>query len=129
MEEEAMIYFWKSKDGEGVYFNTDIEEAKKDDYTTKPKESCTQNDWYTVYECTARLAKGSIVLGKTQEEKDAEAAEKRKEQIVREIGELEQKGLRASRAVALNIATEADLNKLQEIETAIETLRTEYESL
>lgn len=129
MEEEAMIYFWKSKDGEGVYFNTDIEEAKKDDYTTKPKESCTQNDWYTVYECTARLVKGSIVLGKTQEEKDAEAAEKRKEQIVREIGELEQKGLRASRAVALNIATEADLNKLQEIETAIETLRTEYESL
>ena len=29
MEEEAMIYFWTSKDGDGVYFNTDIEEAKK----------------------------------------------------------------------------------------------------
>jgi hypothetical protein len=129
MEEEAMIYFWKSKDGDGVYFNTDIEEAKKDDYTTKPKESCTQNDWYTVYECTARLVKGSIVLGKTQEEKDAEAAQKRKEQIVAEIEQLENKGLRASRAVALNIATEEDLNKLQEIETAIAGLRAEYESL
>ena len=129
MEEEAMIYFWKSKDGDGVYFNTDIEEAKKDDYTTKPKESCTQNDWYTVYECTARLVKSSIVLGKTQEEKDAEAAQKRKEQIVAEIEQLENKGLRASRAVALNIATEEDLNKLQEIETAIAELRAEYESL
>lgn len=129
MEEEAMIYFWKSKDGDGVYFNTDIEEAKKDDYTTKPKESCTQNDWYTAYECTARLVKGSIVLGKTQEEKDAEAAQKRKEQIVAEIEQLENKGLRASRAVALNIATEEDLNKLQEIESAIAELRAEYEAL
>ena len=73
--------------------------------------------------------KGSIVLGKTQEEKDAEAAQKRKEQIVAEIEQLENKGLRASRAVALNIATEEDLNKLQEIETAIAELRAEYESL
>ena len=32
MEEEAMIHFWKSKDGDGVYFNTDIEEAKNHDW-------------------------------------------------------------------------------------------------
>ena len=30
MNEEAMIYFWKSTDGNSVYFNTDPEEAKKD---------------------------------------------------------------------------------------------------
>ena len=41
MNEEAMIYFWKSTDGNSVYFNTDPEEAKKDGYTTKPKTSCT----------------------------------------------------------------------------------------
>ena len=29
MNEEAMIYFWKSTDGNSVYFNTDPEEAKK----------------------------------------------------------------------------------------------------
>lgn len=129
MNEEGMIYFWKSKDGNGVYFNTDIEEAKKDDYTTKPKTSCTLNEWYAEYESTARLVNGSIVLGKSQEQKDAEHAAQRKDQIRREIAEIENKGLRASRAVALGIATEEDLNKLQEIETAIEALRAEYESL
>ena len=129
MNEEAMIYFWKSTDGNSVYFNTDPEEAKKDGYTTKPKSSCTLDEWYTEYESTARLVNGSIVLGKSQEQKDAEAAQKRKEQIVAEIEQLENKGLRASRAVALNIATEEDLNKLQEIESAIAELRAEYEAL
>ena len=117
MNEEAMIYFWKSTDGNSVYFNTDPEEAKKDGYTTKPKSSCTLDEWYTEYESTARLVNGSIVLGKSQE------------QIRREIAEIENKGLRASRAVALNIATEEDLNKLQEIESAIAELRAEYEAL
>ena len=121
MNEEAMIYFWKSTDGNSVYFNTDPEEAKKDGYTTKPKTSCILDDWYTEYESTARLVNGSIVLGKSQEQKDAE--------IRREIAEIENRGLRASRAVALNIATEEDLNKLQEIESAIAELRAEYEAL
>lgn len=129
MNEEAMIYFWKSTDGNSVYFNTDPEEAKKDGYTTKPKTSCTLDEWYTEYESTARLVNGSIVLGKSQEQKDAEHAAERKEQIRREIAEIENKGLRASRAVALNIATEEDLNKLREIESAIAELRAEYEAL
>ena len=115
MNEEGMIYFWKSTDGKSVYFNTDPEEAKKDGYTTKPKTSCTLDKWYTEYESTARLVNGSIVLGKSQEQKDAEYAAKRKEQI--------------RRAVALNIATEEDLNKLQKIESAIAELRAEYEAL
>ena len=63
------------------------------------------------------------------EQKDAEHAAERKEQIRREIAEIENRGLRASRAVALGIATEEDLNKLQEIESAIAELRAEYEAL
>jgi hypothetical protein len=127
--EEGTIYFWKSHSGDSVYFNSDVEEAKKDDYTTKPETCCTLDEWYVEYESTARLVDGEIVLGKSQEQKDAERAEERREQIRREISEIENKGLRASRAVALGIATDEDLAKLQEIESAIATLRTEYEGL
>lgn len=124
-----MIYFWQAHTGDSVYFNTDVEEAKKDDYTAKPESSCTLDEWYVKYESTARLVDGEIVLGKSQEQKNAEYAAERKEQIRREISKIESKGLRASRAIALGIATDEDLAKLQEIESAIATLRTEYEGL
>ena len=127
--EDGKIYFWEDRNGNGVYFNVDKDEAVKDNYTGKPLLWCTLDDWYLKYESTARLEDGKIVLGKSEEQKTAERNARRKDAIVREMNELETKGLRASRAVVLNIATDEDLARLKEIEETIEKLRAEYAEL
>ena len=127
--ENNKIFFWKNHNGDGVYFNVDFIEAAKDNYTLKPDLSCTLNEWYDKYESTARLVNGKIVLGKSEEQKQKETAEVRKQQILLEIDDLERKGVRASRAIALNIHTKDDVQRLTDIENKIAKLRKEFESL
>ena len=43
MNEEGMIYFWKSTDGNSVYFNTDPEEAKKDGIEEKVEDKVEED--------------------------------------------------------------------------------------
>ena len=123
------IYFWKTSDKVNVYFNTLKEEAAKDNYTSEPELSCSLDDWYSKYESTARIEKGKIVLGKSEAQKKAELDEERKQQILKEIETLEMKGVRASRAIALNVQTSDDVKRLTEIENQISKLRKEFESL
>jgi hypothetical protein len=81
-----------------------------------------------------RVIGGDIVLGKTQAELDAEAAEKRKNEINAELAEIDARSGRAARAVALAVSTgqtpiQADTDRLAALEAEAEALRAELQNL
>ena len=71
------IYLWKSCDKSRVIFHTDLKEAAKEGYTTKPDLTIEEQEWYD-NDSTAYIKDDKIILGKTPSEKANEEASKKR---------------------------------------------------
>jgi hypothetical protein len=98
-----MDVFLAKKDGKVIY-HTDLAAMEQLDGITKADKTVTIKEWEAAGS-TAYIDKaGKIILGKTPEEKEAEAASARIIKIDNELAALDLASIRSSRAVSRAIA-------------------------
>jgi hypothetical protein len=129
--EVYMVYLAK-KDG-GVVHHTSLQALKDMDGIEAPDMTVTDEE-FEAAGSLVRLIGDEIVLGKTEAEITAGENQKRIGEIDAELGDIDRKSGRPSRAVSFSVAKgktppAADVSKLDEYEKAAADLRQERASL
>jgi hypothetical protein len=117
------------KKGGNVIAHRDLSAMKQLDGIAKPDKIITIAEWEAAGGM-ARLINGTIFLGKTAEEKQAEANQARLIEIQRDLDAIDAKSGRASRSVALAISkgeqpASGDIQRLTSLEAEAAALREE----
>jgi hypothetical protein len=94
----------------------------------------TSDAEFEAADCLVRVTGEKLVLGKTEAERDAETAERRKTEIDTKLREIDTRSGRAARAVALAVSAgqtpeKADADRLAALEAEANALRAELRNL
>jgi hypothetical protein len=126
-----MVYLAK-KDGKVVH-HTDPQAMKDLDGIQAPDMTVTDEE-FAAADSLARIIGGKIVLGKTDDEKQAEADQARVQEIDKELESLDAASRRPARIVSAALAKKQtapakDVQYLEDYETQAQALRTERAEL
>jgi hypothetical protein len=120
-----MIYLW-NKNGEAVFYGT-LEGAKIDGFENP--DLTVEERVFEEAEGLVRIIDGEFFFGKTEEEKTEERKLSRKFEIEKELEKIDFQSVRSVRAISSGNQTDADIQKLSELEEKAESLRKELKSL
>ena len=121
------VYLWRVDDH--IIYHTDLDAAAELDGLSEPPDmTVTVNQFYAA-NCLARVINNEIALGKTAQELSDEAALARIAEIDAQFKFIEEKMIRPMLAHTLGTETTDDADRLNELSSAINTLRVERQSL